>query len=352
MPIFKDISLSPAKVLKWILLGLVGLVVVIIAVSLISVALRSAFYATSSVSNLAYEEEYYGYGDGFDAQKAKVARGGFVSSDSAVAPYPISPPIIPGVSTGVDAEGFEVTDYHVSYQTGKLEETCASIESLKPRADVIFEHAHQGDNNCSYSFKVSNESADEIVTILQGLHPKTFNENTSTIKPVIENISNQQDILRQKLSSLEAALTEAQVAYDEVKELAAQAEDIETLAQVINNKVSLIERLSQQRISINQQIAHLQRTELEQRDRLQFTFFSVSVQEWLIIDGTRIKESWQREFRSLIQEFNDTLQGLTVKLAQFILQVALVLIYFALGALLLLLVAKYGWRAGRRIWKS
>src|SRR3989339_753836 len=96
--------------------------------------------------------------------------------------------------------------------------------NLKPREDVIFENASEYEKNCNYSFKVKRDSVKEILSIIESLDPKELNENTYTIKRLIEDYTSELEILQKKLNSIEETLNNAINAY--VRDINKIAQDI------------------------------------------------------------------------------------------------------------------------------
>ena len=112
--------------------------------------------------------------------------------------------------------------------------------------------------------------------------------------------------------------------------------------------MGIIERLTSERINVTVQLERLSRAKEEQLDRLKYTYFNVSVYERKFFDGEALRESWKQELRELVMSINLAIQSVTTKLLVFVLWLLPIAIY----ALLLVVVAKYGWRLLRTIWKS
>src|SRR3989339_375383 len=176
--------------------------------------------------------------------------------------------------------------------------------NLKPREDVIFENASEYEKNCNYSFKVKRDSVKEILSIIESLDPKELNENTYTIKRLIEDYTSELEILQKKLNSIEETLNNAINAYDDITELATKTRDVENLAKIIDRKIRIIERLTQERININSQLERLNRSKAEQLDRLEYTYFRVYVFENKFIDREDLKDSWKTAMKSFVRDIN------------------------------------------------
>ena len=342
MKFLKDFDFSFPSILKLVGIGILGIMFILIVISLVGFAFRTAFFGSSS----NYAEPQY-YGGVPSSMKMMDAGYDDFAMESQLSMRNIMP-IQPGYATGADAEDFEVTEYTGTIRTRKLDEVCVVLEDLKRYKHVIFEDSQRYDKGCSYVFKVVNERVDDVLPIIKELKPKTFQANTKTIKRNIDDYTNEVDILKKKLASVEETLSGAQRAYDEITVLATKTQDVESLAKIIDSKINLIERLTSSRITIKEQIDRLDRARAEQVDKLDYTFFRISVYEYLILDWKSLKDSWTNEFRSFVNEFNNVLQGITVNLAEFMMRLVQVVVYLFIA----LFVIKYGWRLVKYTWKK
>ncbi|MBU1445963.1 hypothetical protein KKD70_01730 [Patescibacteria group bacterium] len=266
------------------------------------------------------------------------------SVESAISPMPTREDII----SGDDAEDFEVTQYNASIETRHLEETCAKITELKPLDYVIFENSNEYDHGCNYTFKVNRDKAAEILAVIQELDPKDLSEYTQTIKRRVENLISEVEILENKMAVIDSTLAEAISAYDEITTLATRVQDVESLTKIITSKLQIIERLTQERINISERLDRLAKSKADQLDRLEYTYFNVSIYENKFVDGEELKDSWKSAIKAFVRDINVLAQDITINLA-FLLLLA---IQYSLYAVILLLLAKYGWKVGKSIWKK
>jgi hypothetical protein len=341
MNFFKIADWKKLPIVKIIGIGALLLIGLTIVLWLLGFAVRTAFFGAENTPKAFLS-------NGAPGAPTAQYRGGIAKGNMALEDFVISPPRPePGVSTGVEAEDFEVKEFYVSVRTRKLDEKCAIIENLKPRDDVIFENTNRYDRGCSYVFKVKNKSADSVTKIVKSLKPDVFRENIYTIKQSVKRYDDEITIQEKKLVSVEKTLTDASSAYDEVSRLATEVRDAESLAKIIDSKLNLINRLAQERITIKERIDRLTEQKDEQLDRLNFTFFTIDMSEIRIIDLKAIKDSWTAEVQQFVREFNSVIQGITVNLVSFLLRFAQAAIYF----LLALFIIKYGWRFTKKIWR-
>jgi len=160
--------------------------------------------------------------------------------------------------------------------------------------------------------------------------------------------TSEEEILTKRLAQVEETLADAQEAYDQVTQLATKSRDVETLAKIISDKITLIEKLTTERLNTKNNLDRLSQMKADQLDKLKYTSFTVAVYENLIIDSEYIKDSWERELKNFVNEFNGMLQGVSVKLLSFGAKLIQIVIYL----LIALLIAKYGWRFTKFVWKK
>lgn len=337
MSIFKNFEWSLKNILKIIGVVFAGAVVLAIAASLFSFSIRTIF---NSGYNRSYDQAMsYGKGGAFDALEEASFAPSMMNSRMVVP--------TPEFSTGTDAEDFEIKTFNASVRTRKLEKTCGIISDLKVREDVIFENANENENGCNYRFKVAKEKEAEILAIVESLKPEDLNTNIHTIKGSVDATDKQLEILENKLASVEETLESAQDQYDELTELATRKQDVESLATIIDSKLNLIERLTNQRISIKEQIDRYKNNKEEQLDGLEFSFFNVSIFEDLIWDWKQIKDEWRWQIKELVNNFNEVVQSVTVGLVSFLMRVFQAAVYFFLA----LFILKGAWMGTKRVWK-
>jgi hypothetical protein len=289
-----------------------------------------------------------------------------VSSDMAMAPGPAMglsyggeveemalssrniAPMDDGQATGSDAEDYEVKQYNATVETRNLEDDCAVISGLKAKDYVIFERSNEFEKSCNYTFKVANDNIDEILAVVESLDPRELNEIRYSIKRQIEDFTSEEEILKAKLASIDETITNALESYDKIAALATRTQDAESLAKIIDSKLKIIERLTSERIETNARLERLERAKAQQLDRLEYTYFNVYIYENKFIDGQVIKDSWKASIRQFVRDINQIGQDISLNLVSLIIRI----FQYALYALILLIVVKYGWRIGKKIWQK
>lgn len=361
MDFFKNFTWTPLNVLKAAVIGLGGLIVIIILFSFVGTAFKSIapqfggmgmvdgpFISARPEASPTYYSEEAAYDPDYSSGMGGGYAGDAMLSTRNVAASmpPPMPPTYPQGTTGDNAEEFEVTEYSATVETRDKEGTCKSLADLKSRSYVIFEQANDNDRGCNYTFKVKHANVEEILAFVKGLDPKDLSENTYTIKDQVDDFTSETEILTKKLASIDATLESALDAYDDIQRLATQSQDASALARVIDSKIQLIERLSQERININEQLDRYARMKTEQLDRLEYTYFYVNVYEREFVDGEQLKDSWKESIRMFFHDLNKIAQDLTVNLVLLL----ILAVQWILYVLILVVIAKYVWKAVRYIW--
>lgn len=355
MNIFDSVDPKVMRYARFAVGGLLGLMVLLFFVQLLGSTFRPLMSGLNGVTSssgssagfavapsMAYpemgvaNEAAYDYAYDSDVKSAGVG----LSARNMIAPGAPSP--------AGDAEEYEVKDYAVTIETAERERDCAAIAALKAREEVSFEYANEHDRGCNFSFKVKRAAAAAILELLKGMDPKDVSENTSTIKRLVDDFTAETDVLVRQRDSIDATLKNAIIAYDEITKVASGVRDAEALSRIIDSKIGTIERLTQQRIMIDQQIERLGRAKALEIDRVDYVFFNVNVYERKFADGEELADSWREAVRQFVRNANASLQYATIGL----LALLLVGVQYALYALVLLLAVKYGWRVGKRIWRA
>jgi hypothetical protein len=337
MEFFKQLN---PKQQKWLKIS--GLVVIGIVVLSVLSNMGAPYGPTVYRGGVGMSEPRASY-DYAVGENASFAGKGVALSTRNVMPVPPSY----GGTTGSDAESFEVSDYYASIETGNLARTCDAITALKSKDYVIFENSSAYDRGCNHVFKVKKANVPEVLTVIKGLDPKELTENTHTIKNQVDDFTSETEILQKKLKAIDDTLAGAMRAYDEITAIATRANDAGSLAKIIDSKVQIIERLTQERINISMQLDRYARAKAQELDKLEYTYFSVNVWENRYVDGDNIKDSWKEAVRQFFFDLNRIIQDLTLGIIGFILVIAQILIY----AFIVVFVAKYAWRGIKNVWK-
>jgi len=345
MQLPENFHLKTINVLKIIGLAFAAIIIIALTFRLIGSSFNSLFSKNRTNGLISQESTSYDAG-GYD-QKSVVA---YESAESAIglSLRNVITPASSNASVGDDAEEFEVTQYAAQIETRHLEDICKQISDLKSREDIIFENTNEYEKGCNYDFKVKHDSAPEVLSLVKKLDPKELRENTYTIKKLVDDYTSEVEILEKKIEVIEKTLGDAVKSYDELTRLATRTQDVESLAKIIGSKISIIERLTQERVNINVQLERLGRAKAEQLDRLDYVYFQINVIENKFIDGQALKDSWKSAIKSFVRDVNKIFQDITISLVALLFAILQYAIYF----FILLVTAKYVWRLTKYIWRK
>jgi hypothetical protein len=258
-------------------------------------------------------------------------------------------PPVPGSDTvSEDAESYEITDYSVSYRPHDKAKTCETVGALKSREEIVFEESRSDERSCYFRFRVKTASAEEVLAILQSFKPDDLSKNVYSIQKTVEGLTDELKIQEERLTQTESALKDAQSSYNELTILATRKNDVESLTKLIDLKLNTINRLSQERLQISQEIDRIKKNRADQLLRLEYVNFNVNVYEDRLADWKSISDSWKAAVQQFVRDLNELLQNLTVGLVTWIFRAGLGFVYLMIAVGL----AKLAWIGGRRIWNQ
>lgn len=326
---------SIAKVAGAALAGIVGLIVVLFALSVLMAVGRQvlpfsfggssygvANYARSAPAPMM-APSYGGMGLSKMALSESAGMAQSVSSDMAMPQMPYE---MPSVNGSRNSELYQHTGYSASYETNKVQETCTTIEDLRPLPYVYFDTSSQGERSCAYTFRVDHDHADEVVAKLKALNPKDWSVNAYTVAQNIENYQDRAQELERRLASIDQTLKEAEAAFSKLTIEATQSGRVSDLTAIITERLSTVERLTNEKLSLEDQIHQLSGNSSDQIDETKFAYFTVSVSKWSYIDWQSIKDGWRSKLQSTIWDMNETLAAIVLSIPSFI----LTLVWYAL----------------------
>lgn len=256
------------------------------------------------------------------------------------------------VNGGRNSEQFEREGYSAQYESRNIEKTCSTIESLKPKAYVLFDSANQSEYGCDYAFRVEKAKADEIVSFLKELHPKTWSTSVVTVAQGIEDSKERIAILKTRLQSLNDTLIQVERSYNQLVALATRNEKVGDLATILNNKLTMIERLTNDKLSLEEQIRQATGGSEDQIDETAYTHFSVSVQKVTIVDWKQIKDNWRNALQSTVYDISQTLSWIIFFIPALLVTMLWYGIVIALVVLALTVFVKLLWRVVVKIWND
>lgn len=347
MDLFPKLDPKTWRVVKMAGFGLLAAFVVVFAVNFIGIASSQLRTGSNNFlgmgGSMGVSGGSKGYATGESAYDSSAPSMPTISVRNSM-PYPMPP----GGPAGDQAEEFEVTDYSATIESRDVVRDCGMILGLKARDYVIFERANEHDRGCDYGFKVKRDRAAEILAFVKDMDPKEISESTYTIKRQVDDFTSELEILEKKKASIDETLKSAILAYDGITALATRVQDVESLARIIESKLQIIGRLTEESIAVSAQIERLQRAKADQLDRVDYVSFSINVYENKFVDGEYLADSWKAAVKQTVYDINRIAQQLTIGLAVLL----LLILQYGLYLLIVLVVAKYGWRFAKRFWKA
>lgn len=252
---------------------------------------------------------------------------------------------------GAFAEDYEHRNYSAQYETRGFEKTCGAVEDLKPLEYVVFDSSNKNEDRCNYTFRVEVAHEAEVAAILKALHPRDFSTNAYTVERSIENSESEIAMLERRLASTSHTLTQAESAFNDLISQATREGDTATLSEVINNKVSTLDRLNRQLLSTQDQLDRFNKNLGQQTDQVEYANFNVSVSRMQFVDGQSLGDMWKSRVQELVVQVNSTLLALTVGLLalalgalQFVIFGAIVIIAGALFMRVMWIMVKHIWK--------
>ncbi|MCD5384672.1 MAG: hypothetical protein LRZ97_02025 [Candidatus Pacebacteria bacterium] len=312
-----------------------------------SMGLRQVFSEPEMLLDYADEMMVVGFDGGFGGEvvassgSAKMVAPqmmGMMAEDSM--PYPSEP-------ASKDAEDYETREYSASYEKSNIDKTCEKFEDLKPLEYVVFSNANKSDSYCSYTFKVEVDKEDEIILLIESLDPKSFDANTFTLERSITNNINEIEILKKKIKMLDSLLASAQTKYTALRNTG----DTGALVQAINNEINLIERITNQKLTVQSRIDRLTNNTGVQTERIDYSQFNIFVAEKKFIDMRSIGESWRFAFERFVSSVSGSVQDLTMGLMMFVFTLVKFVLYLGIGVMTLAVATRLLWKMVRKVWR-
>ena len=320
-----------SQALKIAGLCFIFLIVVLFFLTIISSSFKTLFYKGQTITG-------QGMSSGMSMDNSVNSRSSSKMSEQFA-------PDAAGGASG-NSEEYEMTEYSSYIETNDAKTACANLASLKTRADVVFENLNDFDKGCNYRFKVDQVSTKEIISIIWLMKPQYLNENVYTIKGQIDDYSNDLDILNKKLIAIDETMANAEKAYDDVAKLATNVKDIDSLTKIIDSKITMIERLAQERIDIKLQMDRIYEAKATQLDHLKYNYFNVNIQENKYIDIKAMHNSWKQSIREFITDLNGSIQDFTLGLVMVTIKILQYAIYLAI----IFVIIKFAWKYGKKYW--
>lgn len=330
------------------LLALVGLLILLLITAVLVSNINKSTVTSGSRS----------YEDSYDfvtlPQSDSSYSNSYIESDSMnmemVESYYVPDTYSTGYSS--DLESYETTTYSVTGKIKQFDELCSTLKTLKGDSQIHFKSIYETTNNCRANFYVEEARANDVLASLTSFSGVEYTRNTSSVTKHREQLQSQTYILKQQLTSVQKSLTAAETEFDEIAEFAKNANDAATLSEAIKQKLSLVETLTQKKISLTSRLNNLYQQSAELEERMNVIEFSVNITRSNPIYINKDSQKWENAWQDLKDTYTDTLIGLTAFLGVFLLTGIQYLIYLTIVISVLIIVIRGFWKIIKFIWKK
>jgi hypothetical protein len=344
---------------KSIGLALVGLLLLSLTFAVLGSVMRFALMGTSlgdmslapqMMRTTAYNEGYGGMGGGvaemaYDSMDMMVGKMASTIAVPGIAPMP---PM--GLVNGSrNAEKFERTEYSAQFSTRAFASTCDAIEGLKPRDYVLFDNAQRSSYSCWYSFRVEADRADEVLAVIKDLHPDEIATSVHTVAQAIEDTTDRIAALKRQRAAVEETLAEAERAYDDAIR-ASKGAGIVGLGSLVTEKLSTVERLTNTKLSLDEQIRAYEAGGTQQLDDTAYTHFAVTVSKVSIIDWKALGESWRAALQNMVRDISSILSSILLMVPVLILKAVWFMVVALVTIAALAVFARIAWAIVTQAW--
>ena len=341
-------SLLQNKYVRFGLFGLGALVLLFIFLAIVLASFNSARSGSTGFSqNIApgYDGEMMDMMivDESFAPGAPSAGKMVYDGDSTSSYYPNPTP--DGYTSGL--EQFETTSYKVSARSRELDALCDVLTTLKGDNAIHFKSLNSSVNNCNARFFVEENRVAGVLAQFAAFDSVELNRNTESVTRHKEQIESQSSIVRQQLASVERTLTEAEIAYDEIVTFAREQRDAATLSEAIREKLQQVDYLTQRKISLTSQLENYAQQAADLNERLDVVEFYATFNRSNPIQIGKTERMWESAWEDLSEQFTKTAIGMTAFFGIFLLYV----VQYGLYLLVLIVVARFGWKFVLKMWR-
>lgn len=247
-----------------------------------------------------------------------------------------------------ELESYETSTYSVSARTKELDALCDTLVTLKSDAHIHFKTFTSSLNNCYATFYVTEEKVEGVLGALTAFQEVEITRNTESVTRHKQQLESQTQVLEQQLASISRTLTATELQFDEIATFARSENDAATLSKTIREKLSLVEQLTQQKISLTAQLNNLYQQATDLNERIDVVQFTVSIMRANPINLNKHERQWDSAWEDLKDEFTRTLIGLTTFFGIFLLWI----VRYSLYLLVLIVVIRGLWKFAKVVWKK
>jgi len=337
------------KFVRFGLIGISGLAFVFIAIIILFIIQNSL---TSSTGFSGGDTKFYGPTASMGApsfSNSLSGRGAMMQDSVSMmevdSTYYYPPVPTPGGYTS-GLESYETSSYKVFARTKEFDALCGTLTTLKGDTKIHFKTLTSSTNNCYATFFVAEEKVGSVLTTLTSYRGVEVTRDTESVTRHKAQLESQTSIVQQQLTSVQRSLTAAETQFDEIAAFAKTSNSPETLAQAIREKLTMIDTLTQRKISLTDQLNNLYQQAADLNERLDVVQFDVNITRAIPLVTDKYERQWDQAWENLQDEFTSTLIGITASFGVFLLW----MLRLGLYLLILIVVLRGFWKFANVVW--
>ncbi len=333
---------------KFVRFGGIGVGILVTLFILFFIVVNLFTSSTGILSNSFDSISLYSNSGGVKYEQSVRGTSYGVTEDSYGKSAPYYPPIETPNGYTSELEKYETSSYSVSAQTHQFDELCTTVTNLRSNSQIHFKIITSGTNYCNAIFFVEENTVANVLSTLDTFENIEINRTTESVTRHKTQLQGRTSILQQQLASVQRSLTAAETQFDEIADFARQSRDAVTLSKAIREKLSLIDTLTQRKISLTSQLNNLYRQSADLEERMNVVQFSVNISRSQPINIGEYSRKWDSAWKELKDEYTNTLIGLTAYFGIFLLWTIRTAIYL----LVTLVVIRGLWKFIKLLWKK
>ena len=268
----------------------------------------------------------------------------YAEDKSVAMPYYPPEPTPQGYTSGL--EMYETTAYDVTGRTKQFDEFCDTLIVLKTDPNIHFKNLNTDTNHCYATLFAAEEKSASTLASLDKFKGVEVSRETVSVTRHKQQIENQTSIIRQQLTSVERALAAAETEFDEIASFAKSSQSARTYSEAIQEKIKLINTLTQQKIGLNGQLNNLYQQAADLQERMNVVAFNVNVSRLNPIYPNQTEQKWSNAWKEVKDQYTDTLIGITAFFSIFLMRALQVILYL----LVIIVILRGLWKFAKQLW--
>lgn len=257
----------------------------------------------------------------------------------------------------VDDWDYDTKSHNAFIESKNIEEDCDNFLSWL-NADYIKRNSvNLNKKTCSFNIWIKRWNEDKFIEFINTFDVKELNTNITNMAKTYSWLTSKTEDIKKKIEETERLLEETKTWYDElwnsIKIQNMWADWIDALNKIINNKANLINKFTQQREKLNDELNVYIKQITDLNEMIWYTDFYVYFSEKKVLDLESIKNGWYYDFKTMVYDVDETFRDLSVNLVSFVMIVLKSSIYIVISVLFFLFFGKWLYVTWRKIikWK-